>query len=135
MSKDKLKELQVEWYKKAAESGFEDIEYSDGSIQTGVPKAITKRLNSSDTTSTSTATNDYIETIRAYYRLTNVFLDEHKFINSTEKAIWEYHCNGFSCREITDCLASSNLTKYKKDTVNNIIRRLENLMKARYLRP
>lgn len=116
-----LSKLQKIWYKKLKDSGFSDIEKANGSI--GRTKLNLDNRNF-----------DQIEITQQYYSMARSFLIEHHFESELDKVIWEYHIEGISVRNIAKLLSSTDMKIKKKSTVNNIIRRLEQIMKDKYLK-
>lgn len=103
------------------ETKFNDIEQSDGNL-----KIWSSRFR------TPAAVRNW-KTKSSYYYMANHFLTEHKFINKTEKLIWEYHANGASIRNIVKILKTKltdkQSAKYNRNDVWEIIKRLSNIMK------
>lgn len=121
-NKVKFKALQDKWYKKLSDSGFHDIEYSDGSLESGVPSTISKRLDDPN----------YVEAVQAYYRMASTFLNEHQFKNDTEKLMWSYFSEGMTLREIATALGKIG-PKIHHSVVDHRLKKLEKIMKAQYL--
>lgn len=115
--------LQAEWYGKLAESGFYDIEYANGSIQSGTPR------------STKAKDPSLRQATEEYYYMSYHFLTDHTFANELEKVIWEYYSEGLSIRDICKILADTNVATLKRTSVWGIVKRLETEMKHRYLSP
>jgi len=115
------KALQDKWYKKAKDSGFQDIEYGDGSIRNCRPRTITNM--------------DPVlrQAKEEYYTMAYHFLYEHKFKSLLEQIIWEYHTEGISVRNIAKILTETKVKVIKRDAVWRIIVKLESEMKAQYL--
>jgi hypothetical protein len=123
--KANFNKTQKEWYKKLKESGFHDIEYKDGSVEQAVPNYLRRRKDVAF----------QIESVQAYYRLAEHFLNEHKFKDNIEKAIWEYHANGLSIRETCAALKTARVKKCSRSKIGSIVQHLVKTMKARYLLP
>ncbi len=124
----KLKKLnyeteKVKWYKKLKDSGFEDIENGKGGL---------KRYDSYRRQEASEATWQAKAT---YYQMAENFLEAYKFETVMEKAIWEYHSNGMSVRDIASVLKKISNKKFNKDSVLKIIKRLTSSMYAMYVQP
>ena len=119
-----LRALKKHWYKKLKDSGFDDIEYAGGTMRIGHPRR--------------TAIWDPFlrECTEEYYAMCTNFLNEYKFKNNLERAIWEYYSNGLSVREISVILKGLK-TKRKigksHDSVWRLIKDLESKMKKKYL--
>jgi hypothetical protein len=116
-------QLKAKYYKKLKDSGFKDIEHGTDLINSGVPYLI--RVAENKTTA-------YSETAEYYY-MCQCFLHEHTFDTTLEKVIWEYYTEGLSYRQIESTLLKVKIKNYKRDKIWRIIKRLESLMKARYL--
>lgn len=114
------KELQSIWYDILKESGFNDIEHADGTINATHLRR----------THTESVVRDAIE---SYYNMCSHFLYDYEFKDEFEKTIWTYHSEGLSLREITDTLVKLKGKKRKKDAVRTIVKKLEQKMKERYL--
>lgn len=122
MNKKAFKALQDKWYKKAKDSGFNDIEYNDGSLQSGIPDTINKRRDNPE----------YAESVSAYWRVCDSFLLDNTFKTETERIIWEYYTKGLTVRETAKLLDQVGIS-VSKSTVYNVLKRLETKMKAQYL--
>ena len=120
LPRKEFKALQDEWYKKAKDSGFQEIEYGDGSIRNCRPRTITNL--------------DPVlrQAKEEYYIMAYHFLHEHKFKSNLEQVIWEYHTEGISIRNIVKTLAKVDI-HMKRDKVWRIVSKLEKLMKVKYL--
>jgi hypothetical protein len=126
-SRKELGKLKAHWYNKLKESGFKDIETRSGTTgrknqKEGLPN-IEHRVPLQ------------IEIIDQYYSMASSFAHDHNFETELEKTIWIYHSEGLSVREIATTLIKAGIKQHKKDTVNKIIRNLEDLMKKKYLSP
>lgn len=113
--------LKKTWYKKLKDSGFNDIEYADGSI----PSGLSPNENQNNPLTR--------QAITEYYYLATHFLNEHKFNSELEKTIWGYHADGISSRDISELLTKTKVAKMKRTKIQNIIRILKQKMKAMYL--
>ncbi len=112
--------LQKLWYKKLKDEGFADIEHASGALDRPLTKHRREPIE--------------IEVIQYYYYMASTFLVEYKFENEIDKIVWTYHCEGLSVRNISGLLAKIGVVK-KKDSVWYIVKRLEKLMKDKYLAP
>lgn len=125
MTKPKTqKQLSKEWYAKLKAEGFDDIEYSDGSL---------RAAHARHPTSLDPLRRQAVE---EYYTLCTHFLYEFEFERDIHKTIWEYHTNGLSARSISRILKKVKLkTKIGKshDTIWRVIKKYEDKMKAMYL--
>lgn len=121
MSKAKFNRLKAEWDKKLAEAGFDDIEYKDGSIRSGALR--------------STSAKDPIlrEAAQEYYYMACHFLNEYTFASELERIIWEYHSEGLSVRDICKILKDTKVAQLSRWTTWNTVKRLETIMKSKYL--
>lgn len=115
----KLKEI---WYKKLAKSGFEDIELDENTLKKGTRSSEFARPRSVKSWRSK----------EAYYYMATHFLHEHTFTSSLERAIWEYHSNGISGRDIARLLTSVRSKKINRMTVWRIVKKLNVIMKATY---
>ena len=95
---EEFKKLQAEWYKKAADSGFKDIEDKNNYLITFEKAKFTKRnyngLNFGDWLNMKMLHSEY-------YNMARRFLYTHVFADPIEKAIWEAHSEGLGCRKIS----------------------------------
>jgi hypothetical protein len=107
------KKLQTLWYKKLRDSGFEDIEKSDGSLKDEVDLRTRKK-----------ALHDQ-ENRLTYYRMASAFLHEHPFKDDIERAIWEAHSEGLSVRRI------AALTKIDRNFVYLVIKEIRAIMRKK----
>lgn len=123
--KSDFKKLKDLWYKKLKDTGFEDAESDENNLKVwsaslfGSKKALVQ--------------NGGWEAKYTYYRLAELFLNNYKFENNTDKIIWMYHCEGISVRGIVRILNALRKKKTYKEKVWGTIHRLEELMKETYL--
>lgn len=103
-----FKKLKKKWDKKLADSGFVDIENSNGTLKAeSDPRTIAYALTMG-------------ESRQVYYRAATMFLVSYDFPSEQDKNIWTMHCEGMGARVIGNQLgittykAESTLTKYKK---------------------
>lgn len=118
------RKLVKEWYAKAKEAGFKDIEYYDGTIKAGHARY----PNSTDPIR--------ILATMEYYNMASRFLHDHKFEKEIYRVIWEYHAEGISSRNIAKILRDVKIrTKIGKshNSIAIIIRELSAKMKEMYL--
>lgn len=115
-------ELKRLWYQKLKESGFKDIED-------------TSRLQKDPYISVYDSkffhTNFHplqCENTQEYFRRARGFYCSHEFDSITDKKVWALHSEGKSHREIAQMLRSPN-NKMNKDNVNQIILKLQSVMK------
>lgn len=93
-----FKKLKAEWDKKLLESGFQDIENTDGTLKASTdPRTISNALKEK-------------EEREIYYTIARRFLQTHTFANEIEKKIWEGHTEGIGIRKIAKLV---NFTDYK----------------------
>ncbi len=116
----KFDALRDRWYKRLADEGFRDIEYSDGSRERGGPYLKDKAPVQ-------------IEAIEAYYTMARHFLIEHEFNREIEKTIWAYYSEGLTYRDIAAIFVKTKVKGLKKSQIKNIVSALEILMKKKYL--
>lgn len=124
--KTELQKQQDIWYKRIKDAGFEEIEYKDGSMKSGLPRALRSRNELDKRAAQAT---------QEYYYMAHHFLNDYKFETELEKTMWTYHSEGLSCRTIAGLLSKTGITKTKKSTVWNILNELEKKMKFLYLLP
>lgn len=115
-------ELRDVWYDKLSKDDFEDIESNEEFLKTWHSFKFA-----------SPESKRYQFENAEYFRLAELFLQEHQFKSSLEKTIWSYHTNGLTIREIAAILEKAKVKKSKKDKVNYIIKRLVKIMKDLYL--
>jgi hypothetical protein len=118
-----FKKLQKTWYKKLKKSGFEDIEYSDGSSKSCKPRT-PRGLDPS-----------LRQSIIDYYNMCDAFLNDHTFETELDKVMWEYHSNGISNMDIVLILKQTKVKKTNRDWVQKRLKDLKEQMKKRYLSP
>lgn len=111
-----------EWYKKLAKEGFTDIENDEDHL-----KFYTSRFAADFTQETWAAKT-------AYYQMAENFLNDYKFETHLERAIWEYHTNALSYRDIAKILKKLRLVKrMNRTTIYQIIKRLKVKMFDMYM--
>lgn len=116
---DKAKAL---WYKKLKEEGFEDIEQDENRLKTWT----TAHARYGSPTSRQAKAD--------YYLMAEHFLNNYTFERELDRAIWEYHTNGISIRDIADTLNCTGVIKTERNAVWKIVNQLETLMKNMYLK-
>lgn len=118
MKKTEFNKLKSEWYKRLAESGFEDIEQDEIYLKRGTSLIDRRRVT--------------WESQAEYYQMATYFLNEYKFESNLERAMWEYHMNAISVRDIAQTLGEV-LKKYiPRMNVWRVINRLERAMFKKY---
>jgi hypothetical protein len=119
--KTELERVQSVWYKKLKDSGFNDIEQDNQSINRSISKAFLKK--------------DPVirEVVQEYYCMAYHFLNEYEFDTELDKVMWEYHTNGLSARNIAKLLNATKVTKTSKTAVWKTVKKLEDIMKGLYL--
>ncbi len=122
MSAQNYNKLKKEWYKKLKDSGFNDIEKSTGQIGRTKPNVTNRN-------------SDQISAIQEYYAMARSFLIDHNFVSEFEKIVWEYHSEGLSLRKISETLEKNKISTLQRDAIHAIVKRLEKLMKSKYLIP
>lgn len=120
-----LSELKTIWYKKLKDEGFEDAEPDEHSLK--LYHQTIFRRKSVDTH------HGGWQAKAAYYQMADQFLVEHEFSSELEKIIWEYHANAVTVRGIADTLNKVRADKTNRQAVWRVVRRLETIMKSRYL--
>lgn len=129
MDNSSYKKLRKTWYKKLKESGFKDIEFNDDTLAGNHSSTFYRNIpNHTKLQNPKVVWEAKLE----YYTMAEHFLNEHKFENSLEKIIWEYHSNGLSIRSIIKILHKDKVTKTNRDTVWKTIKRLSTEMKKLY---
>jgi len=114
--KTELNKLQAKWYKKLKATGFDELEYKDGSIKSCAPPSARKTHRAFI----------FQQSTQEYYYMATHFLNDYKFESTKERNIWEYHANGLSVRSISRIFNKLKFTEgYGKSTIFNIIKRLE----------
>lgn len=122
MTNQKFKALQDKWYAKAKASGYEDIEYPNGSIRNaGIRNYAVEPVHR--------------EAVESYYRMATHFLNEHKFESEFDKIVWEYHSNGLSNRNISKVLSTTIAKKPSREIIRKVVKKLSTVMKQKYLAP
>lgn len=103
-----FKTLQAEWYRKLRDSGFDDIEYAEGtSILKGVNSALM-------------ASRAHPELIQEYYRRATHFVKLVK--KPRHKTVWRLHADGQKNKEI------ARVTGYHPVYVSEIICKYRKMM-------
>ncbi len=117
-----LKDLQAEWYAKAKEAGFKDIE-----------SQLTDRLSSS----INQRLNPLWEVKQEYYRKAGWFVYEYQFADEFDRIVWTYHAEGISVRNIVDLLKKAGLDKKRPVyrgrvwlTINRLRKKMNDLYAA-----
>lgn len=99
MTKTEFRKLQREWYAKAKESGFDDIE---SATTRGDCQQLLKRFESSRRW--SQARRNGIEFNFEFYRLAGWFLFDHEFESVQQQVIWSWVAEGIPYRTIASWL-------------------------------
>lgn len=110
------------WYKKLADSGFEDAEQDEEYLH---------QFSRVDTRYCGP-----VEAKIEYYRLATHFLNDYKFSSRFEYTVWMYHSEGLSARNIAKTLNRIK-KRYKKKNIERMmvwrtIKRLLTEMKKLY---
>lgn len=117
-----LKQEQEFWYKKLKAEGFEDVESDEHHLKFYTSQFAAKFIP---------------ETWQAkanYYQMATNFLEEYKFDNNLERAVWEYHVNAISYRDIAKLLKKLRLVKRtNRTTIYQLIKRLKTKMFDMYV--
>ena len=125
MSNDKkpsdYEALRALWYEKLKAEGFDDIEADDHNLKIW------------STTFFKEHTLEQWQAKAAYYNMADKFLIDHKFANETERTVWTYHANAMPIRDIAKIYKDAGIERMGRQTIANIIKRLENIMKTYYL--
>lgn len=120
-----FKNLSGKWKQKLAESGFNDIENEQGSLNTWSTHSHKKKLVSLER----------FENKELYYRWAGFFLHEYNFKSEIEKMIWDFHSSGISVRNIVIELKKRGIEKsgYRSFvSIQKTISRLATIMKKTY---
>lgn len=118
---DDSKRLKELWHQKLKDSGFEDIETTDGRLKRWAYDYARDRSLWS------------WEAKEAYYRMARYFLNDYEFKTSRERIIWEYHAEGISIRDIVKLLKKARLKGVYRRIVWETVHRLEVTMKKMYI--
>jgi len=127
MNNKEFKKLKNSWYEKLKKSGFEDIEYKDGSLKSS---AFRRQRDKN-----KHYTQIQIDAVQAYYRMAFHFLHEYEFESEFDRIVWEYHTNGIGTRSISKLLQKVNLSGTSKTKIWLTVKKLREIMKRRYLQP
>lgn len=119
--KKTLQQLQLEWYKKLKDSGFDDIEASETKLRDWSYRFVRRTINTND---------DLAE----YYRLAEFFVQDYKFETELERVIWEYHANGLNYPEILKIMQALPFSKKWKSflPIRRVIYKLRKKMFRMY---
>ncbi len=115
------------WYKKLKKEGFDDIESNEDNLKSWSSRFATKR------------SVELQQDREAYYTMATTFLNSYAFESPLEKAIWEYHVEAISIKDIAKLLRKAKVRKiagkYKVDhnSVWSVVSKLEKAMKRIYL--
>lgn len=110
----KFKKLKIQWDKRLAQSGFDDIENGDGSL---------KATTDSRTIRRSLKDKQERET---YYSIAREFMNTYNWPEITDKLIWAAHIDGMGITPISHML---HITRYKVEITINKYRKLAKLRK------
>jgi hypothetical protein len=102
-----FKQLQDKYYERLAEDGFSDIEDTSSDA---------RLLKSWHSFKFQGVDPINAEAIRDYYMAAEAVLHLRKFKNSTERRIWELHCEGLTSEQI-----EHKIRKYKQSMIRKII--------------
>lgn len=128
LSNKDLTALKKEWYNKLKETGFDDIEHSNGSLK----QLHSSKFLSDHNGSASIEHTQHFNKYKAeYYRLATHFLNDHKFESKVEKFIWHLHSEGVSTRDIVSRLSDLGVKKTRWP-VRVVVYNLRNTMFERY---
>lgn len=95
-------ELKQEWYQKARDAGFEDLEAEDGSLVDEHDEHYAKRL--------LLHSPGRCEALAEYYTEAERGLASLVFACPEDRAIWAHHARGLSVREIAALLHMKTMT-------------------------
>ncbi len=114
------KKLARLWAKKLANSGFEDIEQSDGRLKKWEAHYFNHRPD-----------KPFQEAKTAYYRMAGYLLHDHIFEDEKEKLIWSLHAEGKGQRQIIRELHKQG-HQACFDSLRPVINKLSAEMKRKY---
>lgn len=103
--------LKLEWYRKLAASGFEDIELPSGSLK----EWSQTRVNEEDLVR--------LEAKGVYYGRAKDVLRTYPFRTMIDQTLWFYFSEGMGCRKISWILAEHGI-RMNKDKIQKILKRL-----------
>jgi hypothetical protein len=121
MKKADFNKLKAKWYKRLEQSGFRDIEQDEIYFKAAATSIIDKRR--------------VTWAIQAeYYSMAREFLNDYKFANPLDKAIWAQHADSRDGISEAFLKKFNKRRKYKiiKMTAWRIVQRLELIMKKQY---
>lgn len=113
----KFKALFQEWNAKLKDSGFEDIE--DFTLEEPWPVFW-------DNFHFSRMDPDVFKARQLYYEKARALLHTYKFFKPEHKQIWAMYSEGSTIRQIAEVM---NKKKYKKSTIFNIVREIQEELK------
>jgi hypothetical protein len=121
----KFQDLKAKWYKKLADSGFEDAEQDENSL---------KQWHSHNFSGSGRARYDknQFSSKETYFRLAGQFLHEHEFENKRDRTIWEHHTNGATISAIATVLKQRNFKKNNRSGVYVAVQKLAKEMLKKY---
>lgn len=111
------KKLAREWAKKLKDSGFVDIEETDGRLKKWESHFFTHRPD-----------KVFQDAKAEYYRMAGHFLHDHLFVDEEEKLIWTLHADGKGQRQIIKEMQRRGYVAHF-NKVGSIVRRLSAEMK------
>ncbi len=112
-----FKALQAKWYKKAKDSGFNDIESSETMLN---PTTL------GDTRYMISRGKFLIESKTEYYRLAGMFYHDYKFRSQLDRFLWKHNADGRSSSEIEKILKLK--INISRRTVSRRLRKLSLIM-------
>lgn len=113
MRQQALNKLTKKWYKKLADSGFKDIEDSEGRLKTWSGTSLKEEMLNTITSKTSYSSKLFKESQAEYYRLAAHYYHSKSFKSSFHKKIWKLHSKGATSLAISTLLNISNsVVKY-----------------------
>lgn len=124
----RFKELEAEWEKKLAESGFEDAEKKiagERVLKQSADYAYRRKEH----------TEEYREAKLAYYSLISQKIHGTRFDDDSDKLIMEKTAEGWSIQEISRELKHLEMPKFNRDTIRYIRRRYETRWGIRHWKP
>lgn len=115
-----FKDLKDKWYKKAAKSGFKDIEQDEDNLIVWASHLFRATYDATK-----------FQAKEEYYRAAGHFLHDYEFDSKRDRLVWEKHAEGLSIAKIVKELKKKN-RKIHKMLVHEIIKRLASEMTSKW---
>jgi hypothetical protein len=114
-------QLRRKWYKKLADTGFEDAEDEWGRLH--------KYHSYKFMDQSFTQTPEQMLITQSYYSQAGELLAEFAWKDKTHRKIWELHCEGKTLLEICAGLKKTRCRKLAKSQVDRIIKQYQQYIK------